>query len=168
MQTDFCLKCIYQSFPKRGQRDALRMRPTKNLTTDLLLWPMCGFAHGIKSLGALMFKDTCTVGKMLRSNHGTWAPLSPASWDARVTNDLCKKRGHCLLVGILSLKKKGNKKAWGKFNLCFLVQIFGSDRMILLFYQVLVSVSLTHTLSHFESIRHTHSSTHLIIHSLFR
>ena len=39
-----------------------------------------------------MFKDTCTVGKMLRSYHGIWALLSPASWEARVTNDLWKKR----------------------------------------------------------------------------
>ena len=48
-----------------------------------------------------------------------WAPISPASWEARVRNDMCcEKRGH-LFISQHSLIKK--KKKNGE-NLCFLVE----------------------------------------------
>ena len=56
-----------------------------------------------------MFKDTCTAGKMLRSNHGIWAPLSPASWEARVTNDLWKKEEIYLCQHSFIKKKRPEK-----------------------------------------------------------
>ena len=50
---------------------------------------MCGFGHGIKSLGALMFKGH---GKDAKVKSQQLSPLSPASWEARFTNDFCEKR----------------------------------------------------------------------------
>ena len=131
---------------------------------------MCGFGHGIKSLGALMFKDTCTVGKMLRSNHGTLAPLSQASWDTRVRNDLCTKRKF-VYVSILSLKKRNKKKKL--ICVSWLSSGFWFRQHDPFFYQVLVSgwywttSSLTHSINQSiklltQSIKHTHSPTHLI------
>ena len=94
------------------------------------------------NLGALMFKDTCTVGKVPRSNHGIWAPLSPASWEARVTNDLWKKR--TFVYTGKSLKKKN----WGKFVFPGWVQFFGSDGMVhfIRFYYQAGTGPLTHSM----------------------
>ena len=122
-----------------------------------------------------MFKDTCTVEKMLRSNHGTWAPLSPASWDARVTNDLCKRR-HLFISRHSFIKKERNKKNGGKFDLCFLVELgFWLRQHDPFFYQVLVlgwywtTYSLTHSINQSvsQSIKLlTHNQAHSLTHPL--
>ena len=69
-----------------------------------------------------MFKDTCTVGKMLRSNHGTWAPLSQPHGRPGLQMT-CVKRGY-LFISQHSFIKKKKKKKGGKFNLCFLVDFW--------------------------------------------
>ena len=148
---------------------------TSFLTTDLLLWPLFGFGHGIKSLGALMFKDTCTVGKMLRSNQ--WTPLSPASWDARVTNGLCKKRTFVYKSASFHKKKKKQKKT-GENLICisWLSSDFWlrqHDPFVLSGFSIMLVLDylLTHTQSINRSVkRFTNSSginqAHSLIHPL--
>ena len=64
-----------------------------------------------------MFKDTCTVGKMLRSNHGIWAPY-PQRHGRPGLQITCEKRGHLFISQHSFIKQKNG----GKFNLCFLVE----------------------------------------------
>ena len=141
---------------------------------------MCGFGHGIKSLGALMFKDTCTVGKMLRSNHGNGTPLSPVSWEARVTNDLCKKRTFVYKSTFFHQKKKKKKEKKGKKTGENRVSWLSSDFWLrqhgpLFLSGFCIRLVLTHSLtqssinqSSSSLTQDTHSSTHLIIHSLIQ
>ena len=68
-----------------------------------------------------MFKDTCTVGKMLRSNHGILSPSIPSVMGGQGYKLLVNKRGHLFISQHSFIKKK--KKAWGKFDLCFLVEL---------------------------------------------